>query len=573
MLYLRDIEVDVDVRCLACGHEGVLPRAAMLRRFGPNYPVLSIAPHYRCSRCDSRDTESRPAAPPVTFAAAAEVEEAPSFAGPLAALQGLLDAVRGRGDEEEEHEAPPPPPAVAPASAIHARALPSLELEDLIADTTPPEAAGRRPLWEPVSLADMAADLRDDDPDEAEPLIHEDEDQGDEDEDADASDLPRPFAIADAGPERATPEDDDDPVAHFNRTIAALRGMLGDDDTPRDAPRPKESPRPPVVNRDVDRDDEPEDDEPPHAVPGPLLARTDFEDEDEPSEDESPEEEPAEDDPADEDIVAFAIRDPEKAPPRRERPIDPEEQPLDKTLAALRNMVQEAAGDSDDNEIDDDDDTGEDAAEELPDDLTVGWRPERAPDESATPSPRPRPLFFADDENEDEDDLRKGDDLDDEEIPPPRKSAQEMDMEEALRALRALVEQEDPEEDDPLPPLPPTPIPLRAGRPSMSELMEQATQGEEDPSEWPDGTDGRKTAPPFPTPIPLGVAPDEDDDEPLDLANMVEEPRPAPEPKSTVRGVPKGDDTKRSGKAESGSLDKTIAALRSMLELDGKRGR
>ncbi len=586
MLYLRDIEVDVDVRCRACGHEGVLPRAAMLRRFGPNYPVLSIAPHYRCSRCDSRDTESRPAAPPVTFAAAAEVEEAPSFAGPLAALQGLLDAVRGRGDDEEEHEAPPPP---APAPAIHGRALPSLELEDLIADTTPPEAMGRHPLWEPVSLADMAADLRDDDPDEAEPLIRHDEDEDedgieDEDaEDADASDLPRPFAIADTGPERAVPEravpeDDDDPVAHFNRTIAALRGMLGDDD----APRPKEAPRPAVLERDVGRNDVPEDDEPPHAFPGPLLARTDFEDEDEPSEDgaledDSAEDDPAEDDPADEDIVAFAIRDPEKAPPRRERAADPEEQPLDKTLAALRNMVQEAAGAPDDNETDDDE-ADEDAAEELPDDLTAGWQAERNTDESAESFQHRRPLFFADeddneDDTEDEDDLRKGGDLDEEEPPAPRKSAQEMDMEEALRALRALVEQEDPEEDDPLPPLPPTPIPLRAGRPTMAELMEQATRDDEDPFENQDGTDGRKTAPPFPTPIPLGVAPDEEDDEPLDLMDMVEDPRPTTEPKSGTRGVPKGEVPKGGDKGESSSLDKTIAALRSMLELDNKRGR
>ncbi|MBP2292227.1 hypothetical protein [Azospirillum rugosum] len=549
MLYLRDIEVDVDVRCRACGHEGVLPRAAMLRRFGPNYPVLSIAPHYRCSRCDSRDTESRPAPPPMTFAPAAEVEEAPpSFAGPLAALQGLLDAVRSRGDEdEEEHQAPPP---AAPEPAIIARPLPSLELEDLIADTTPPEVTGRRPLWEPVSLADMAADLREEDPEEAEPAIHEDEDQGDEDEDEDAAaDLPRPFAIADARPERAAPEDDDDPVAHFNRTIAALRGMLGDDDAPRDTARPKEAPHPAAA----DREDAPEDDEPPRAVPGPLLARSDFEDEDEPSEDET-----AEDEPSDEDIVAFAIRDPEKAPPRRERVAVPEEQPLDKTIAALRNMVHEAAADPDDEPEDDEDD---DAPEDLPDDLTAGWLTERDADEPASPLPHRQPLFVAADDDEEDDQ--------EEEPPAPRKSAQEMDMEEALRALRALVEQEDDDEDDPLPPLPPTPIPLRAGRPTMAELMEQATRDDEDAAEMEDDPADRKPAALFPTPIPLGVAPDEDDDEPLDLVDMVEHRQPAPEPK----GAPKGGDKKGGDTGESSSLDKTIAALRSMLELDGKRGR
>ncbi|MBK3802791.1 hypothetical protein GAY33_26910, partial [Azospirillum brasilense] len=107
MLYLRDIEVDVHVRCRACGHEGVLPRADMNRRFGPNYPVLSIAPHYRCSRCNSRDTESRPAPPPFAtpVTATTMAEEAPSFAGPLAALQGLLDAVRARGDAMDEPDA------------------------------------------------------------------------------------------------------------------------------------------------------------------------------------------------------------------------------------------------------------------------------------------------------------------------------------------------------------------------------------------------------------------------------------------------------------------------------------
>lgn len=536
MLYLRDIEVDVDVRCCACGHEGVLPRAAMLRRFGPNYPVLSIAPHYRCSRCDSRDTESRPAAPPVTLGADVATEDAPpSFAGPLAALQGLLDAVRGRGDEEEEHEAPlpalAPEPTVAPAPAIIARPLPSLELEDLIADTTPPEAAGRRPLWEPVSLADMAAERRDEGPDEPEPDdIKGDESENEEEEDAG---LPRPFAIADAGPLRSAPEDEDDPVAHFNRTIAALRGMLGDDDAPREMPRPKEPRRPAVV----DRGDPPEDDEP--------------------TEDEIPEVDPAEDDPEDEDIVAFAIRDPEKAPPRRELAAGPEEQPLDKTLAALRNLVHEAAADPNDDSNDEEDEADDVAPEDLPDDLTAGWRRERDADEPA--------VYDAEDEEDDA-----------EEPPSPRKSAQEMDMEEALRALRALVEQEDDEEDDPLPALPPTPIPLRAGRPTMAELMERARRDEEypeeDPFETPDGPTDRKAAPPFPTPIPLGVAPDEDDDEPLDLVDMVEDPRPEPKPEPR-KGAPKGGETKGGDRGESSSLDKTIAALRSMLELDGKRGR
>ncbi|WP_449230176.1 hypothetical protein [Azospirillum doebereinerae] len=96
MLFLRDIDVDVHLRCCSCGHGGALPRALLVRRFGPNYPVLSIAPHYRCSRCDSRDTESRPAPREDVYRdRLAEAPAEPSFDASLAALQGLLASVQG----------------------------------------------------------------------------------------------------------------------------------------------------------------------------------------------------------------------------------------------------------------------------------------------------------------------------------------------------------------------------------------------------------------------------------------------------------------------------------------------
>lgn len=550
MLYLRDIEVDVHVRCRACGHEGVLPRADMQRRFGPNYPVLSIAPHYRCSRCDSRDTESRPAPPPVLRPAWAEAaEDPPSFAGPLAALQGLLDAVRGRdGDEdggqhrdpEDADDAPcgspagSAAPAVPPAPESHGRPLPSLRLEDLIADTTPPDAAGRRPLWEPVSLADMAAHP----PPEDEP----EEDDADQD-DADEGGLPADRRTA--GEERSR-EDEDDPAAHFERTIAALRGMLGNDG----APRPKAGRAAP----DTGRDHDPDDDAPPPAFSVQALVRTDFEDdEDDQDEDdqdrnrgneihrneihrnsarrapwieggigredegEAAEKDPWEEDlpeeePSDEDILAFAIRDPEKAPPRREPAADPDEPPLDRTIATLSDLVRQAADSGD--EKDDDGDR-------------AGWSRGRDDDAVVRPFPFRRPPVTAEEDEEDQ-----GDEDRDEDPPASRKSAQELDMEEALRALRALVEQEDVDEDEPLPPMPPTPIPLRAARPARAEWAER----EPDPELEEDGAGEPDTAP-------------GSDEESAPMADPV------------------------AGKGAPSSLDKTIAALRSMLELDGKRGR
>lgn len=113
MLFLRDLDVDVLMRCRACGHEGTLPRLDLERRFGPGYPVLSLAPHFRCSKCDSRNVESRPVPTPdgpvletmVDKAATAEVED--RFQSTLAALRGLVDAAH-EPDPEPDRDSPPP---------------------------------------------------------------------------------------------------------------------------------------------------------------------------------------------------------------------------------------------------------------------------------------------------------------------------------------------------------------------------------------------------------------------------------------------------------------------------------
>lgn len=131
MLFLRDIDVDVLMRCRACGHEGTLPRLDLERRFGPGYPVLSLAPHFRCSTCNSRDVESRPVPTPegpmlesmVDKAAAVEVED--RFQSTLAALRGLVDAAHAPGGGEDDRDGDrdgghrdrvpfPPPSAAAP---------------------------------------------------------------------------------------------------------------------------------------------------------------------------------------------------------------------------------------------------------------------------------------------------------------------------------------------------------------------------------------------------------------------------------------------------------------------------
>ena len=115
MLYLRDLDVDVLIRCRACGHEGVLPHAEALRRFGASYPVLSIAPHYRCSACNARDAESSAAPAPEPLYATPvdhrdEHEDDGGFAAALASLQNLVEAAQGQSAAPKRKAEPEPEP-------------------------------------------------------------------------------------------------------------------------------------------------------------------------------------------------------------------------------------------------------------------------------------------------------------------------------------------------------------------------------------------------------------------------------------------------------------------------------
>ncbi|MDW7552789.1 hypothetical protein D9623_00570 [Azospirillum brasilense] len=568
MLYLRDIEVDVHVRCRACGHEGVLPRADMNRRFGPNYPVLSIAPHYRCSRCNSRDTESRPAPPPFStpVTAATMQEDAPSFAGPLAALQGLLDAVRTRGDAMDEPEAEDAAPAMrAPAPApstvrVEPAALDpdlDLELERLAADGGAAPESGRRPLWEPVSLADLAghddaaaddAERNDDgtdfdDDEDWSPrrwtLLDRDADQhdgGDDEADRVEAIAPPPTPPIRSSRPTVADDPDDDASRSFDRTIAALRSIL---DGRGDGTRAEEAASPPP------------------ALPTAFSITDAI---DQPGED-APDDDPDEAEPSNDDILGFAIRDPDKAPPPWERPRErPRErdlapsgsEPLDRTIAALRSMVQKAAADRDEDEDEQDRDGGvvtplfgrsrkpADSGDADTGDIDVDDGPEEdgAEDRKAD----------ADDAFWNREDVDGDDGPDEESLPVLRKSAQEQDMEEALRALRALVEAES-DLDDPPHPAWKSEAPTRSDAdalPGFKPLPRRAAEPEAEP---------------------------DDADEPLDLVEPVpvsasEKPKP-----DAVRQAKGNEAGKKTAKDDSGTLGKTLAALRNMLELDGKQGR
>lgn len=540
MLYLRDIEVDVHVRCRACGHEGVLPRADMNRRFGPNYPVLSIAPHYRCSRCNSRDTESRPAPPPYAPSIAAmgaamgAAEEAPSFAGPLAALQGLLDAVRTRDEPDEEPEAETAPAPIPAAARTDTFAL-DLELERLVADGGSAPESGRPPLWEPVSLADLAghdededgtghrdADETDWDDEEWAPrnwdLADRDEDENKDQGSADAPDqdedsAPPPVPVARES--RPALDEPDDASRSFDRTIAALRSILdgrGDGAHTEDAPPPAPPPPPSPAFSIEDAHNDPEDDVPEADDPDDT--------------------DPDDAEPSTDDILAFAIRDPDKAPPPWERdPAPTGSEPLDRTIAALRSMVQKAAADRDE------DVAGRQEDERLDDDSADNDAPDGQEGEdwkAGTGEPS-----WGRDETEADEAEKDG-------TPGIRKSAQEQEMEEALRALRALVEAEG-DLDDPPPPRP----------------------------AWRNDAPARPDADPLPGFKPLARRePEPDDDaEPLDLVEML----PVSEPEKPRHGGSKGAEAEESGqktaKDDASALGKTLAALRNMLELDGKQGR
>ncbi|WP_372397916.1 hypothetical protein ABMY26_14220 [Azospirillum sp. HJ39] len=540
MLFLRDIDADVQLRCCACGHGGVLPRAMLERRFGPNYPVLSIAPHYRCSRCDSRDTESRPIVAESPAAANGE----PSFDAPLAALNGLLASLRG-GPGNAEPEAPRGKPG---------HPLSNLPLSDLVADG--PAGDGADPLWEPVSLADMAARLGDARP---------------SDEDAAGwDDLPAEAPVRRISKAAAAAAADED------EALTAMRRLLDQADWADEAPEERDAGRngprmPDAADGPFDdgvSDGEDAGEEPPAAFSHKMLVRNDFEDEaadedfaswrsivaggvpDEPEMDD-PEDDPedehgddgyGEDEPSDDDILSFAIRDPERPAPRPDGPVGrpPAQRPhasepldfdqhraerraqrpppppedeggFDRTLAALRSMIEDAANDPDDE------------APPMPRktrgagkaaDKTAGKAAGRGEaDREDGESLRPgrdaaedgRPVAKADPEPEEPSP---------EPAPSGRRSAQEREIEEAMRALRGLIEEEMPLElPAPSPPPPPAPSKARTGK---------------------------------------------------------QRPPALPEPTMTEDDVPPHD-----GKpaAEPTPLSKTIAALRGMLELDGRRKR
>ncbi|CAO3352546.1 hypothetical protein [Azospirillum melinis] len=604
MLFLRDIDADVQLRCRACGHGGVLPRAMLERRFGPNYPVLSIAPHYRCSRCDSRDIESRPILAVPAVPTAAPTDDEPSFDAPLAALNGLLASLRGDNGPDKAVDGEPPAPPPAPTRA---NPLSELPLSDLVADG--PGDGEAEPLWEPVSLADMAARLgRNSPPDEWD---------DDPDEEATAGDprFPAKLPANDALPEPGgAPDDDED---GDDETLLAMRQLLAqaygsddefDDDQGDDRGGDQEDerdgamPQPPAGRAANPAGRRPaddfgsdgfigdlsgggpasgHDDDDPPVFSHKVLVRRDFEDEwadsdtdsdadpwaadaDDDREDGFDDGEPDGEEPSEEEILSFAIRDPEKpatasrpakpVPPPAAEPLDfdqhraerralrpspPEdEEGFDRTLAALRSMIEDAASETEE----------EDAP--PPPRRTPRNAGQTVDKSAAKPVDKPLPR-----EQEEEDEPPAGRDDDDgwslpagwgdpdpapeppvpqsaspDAAPAGRRSAQEREIEEAMKALRGLIEDE-VEADPPASPMasPPAPPPTqpkpRAGKPR------QARGGPAAPD---------------------AVRP-----------QSVQAPDVAP-PEEDMSGKPAGEPT---------PLSKTIAALRGMLELDGRRKR
>ena len=567
MLFLRDIDADVQLRCRACGHGGVLPRAMLERRFGPNYPVLSIAPHYRCSRCDSRDIESRPilAEPPAANLSTAGNDE-PSFDAPLAALNGLLASLRGGDggrDRTADAEEPPPPPA-----PVRGKPVSELPLSDHVDDG--PAEDGAAPLWEPVSLADMAARLDRQSPPDGWPNDWDDDPATGDARTAANDERPEPARdeVADAGaPDGADPEAD--PEDDGDETLMAMRRLLAqaygsDDDEDDPAPEARAGGRPDPLKDEQGEEDQGED-EPP-VFSHKVLVRRDFEDDgadagadpwqlesgDDGQEDEFEDDGPDGEEPSEEEILSFAIRDPEKPVPasanRPAKPVPPPAEPLDfdqhraerraqrpppppedeegfdRTLAALRSMIEDAANEPAEEE--------EDAAPPPAKGLRNAGRavdkparredaddpaPDRSGDDWSVPTgwgdPDPAPEAAAPEEEKDP-----------EPAPVSRRSAQEREIKEAMKALRGLIE----DEVQPDPPPPPSPPKSRAAKPRPSVRSGPAAPAAQSPG---------------------GQPPD----------GQPQTAKPAPP------------DTKPAG--EPTPLSKTIAALRGMLELDGRRKR
>lgn len=301
MLFLRDIDTDVDIRCRVCGHGGVLGHAMLVRRFGPNYPVLSLAPHYRCSRCDSRDTECRPAQPPEPLAlpeAEEPDENAAVFDATIAALRGLVDAA---------HDSRTGPAAASAADRGDAD-LDGPDLDDMDPDDTVVRPRDREPLWD-----DLAASPPPRDEDEREP------DPLPEHGPADAG-FPPEFAALFERAYADDPDEDEEPATPpRDRPVFSM----GWDDDDADGTDPDEG-------EDRDR-------------PGAETVRRSPDDMmDDPGEDAEPSEA---------EILSFAIRDrDEHVAPRSRRPAHAAEEDdsdatlsMQRTLAALRGMIESAA--------------------------------------------------------------------------------------------------------------------------------------------------------------------------------------------------------------------------------------
>ncbi|WP_431855693.1 hypothetical protein [Azospirillum sp.] len=320
MLFLRDIQVDIQMRCRGCGHEGVLARPDLERRFGPNYPVLSIAPHYRCSRCNSKDVESGPAPnASAAFTAAPAMPE--DFGGALGALQGLLDSVRSQ--PEARDAAPNPPEPKDDVQNLMGDGLFDTMVEEPEEDEAPP----------PPQAPSIIETHEEPEADEFDELFaklvaarSQDGEKGEEEEEEE----PPPPAPADSP---------------FDETLAALRALTSETEV-----------------ADEQEADEPTDEHPLYDETAEALDKA-LDALDEPSEDL--------DDIPDEEILSFAIRDPDARAtpepmdeldgepdeeldedgPEDEEPLDlaayrrppPEHGSLNESLAALRALVEKAA--------------------------------------------------------------------------------------------------------------------------------------------------------------------------------------------------------------------------------------
>jgi len=403
ILFLRDIDVDIQMRCRNCGHEGLLARGDLERRFGPSYPVLSIAPHYRCSRCHSKDVESSPgplAAPPP-----APQDEDTVDAG-IAALQGLLDAVRGG-------RAPAGKDTVEPEEEVDdvVDLMPQLREAEVEAEAD--EGIGADDdLFERTmaSLRTVAHPERD-------------EDEGDKGQ---AQAVPEPDTVV-AG-------DEDIP---FERSLAALRDLIAEDEAEAEAPAaPSPAQRPPdpraVIAEIIEEEEErepffrPREGTPPSASEMELsLAALRALVEKAAEEGPEPEEPQAE--------------DPE---PARTEPAAHDDEPFDETIAALRSLIADRHRDADEDEGETPPDQEDEPAEDEPENLD-----DISDDEILSFAIRDPELA-----SDDADEVERGEPaahaMPEEPLPPiPQPPARISHLNETLAKLRGMLELDRPDKD------------------------------------------------------------------------------------------------------------------------------